>query len=378
MVIKISEEIQQKVIKDYLSGLYTTTVIAEKNQIKRRMIYSILKEKKIPTCKCNRLSESDKLKMCKYYLDDSSKTWEETAKVFNIDIRTLAYCFKQYEVEAHDRLLPLNEDFFKSLTEKDPIYLAGILGSDGHLAKYIYNVVLSLQLRDKSIIDYFKFITGSGHKIVEYEQFNPTTNKMSLMCRIAINRKNFYNCLVDHGITNAKSKDLRIPKTIPRKKLFYFLRGYSDGNGSFYISRGHSLVWRLVSPCYEFLEEIQILLEEECGIPKNKIKDHRPDSKCYSITYDGNIVVFKIVDYIYQCDPYPRMDRKFEKCQNFIKDYNIHMTEKAKRKIDKVNFDHDSEELNDRDTDEIFNKFKCDSNYNPLTTSFMDLLNENE
>jgi hypothetical protein len=105
---------------------------------------------------------------------------------------------------------------------------------------------------------------------------------------------------------------------IPRKSLIYtfpkwmkihplkhhFLRGYNDGDGSFFIpelpdGRKTEQVYFSMRGTPSFLTDARYILEQECDLEERE-KDIRISSGQGVLEYGGNGVISKIADYLYR------------------------------------------------------------------------------
>jgi hypothetical protein len=113
-------------------------------------------------------------------------------------------------------------------------------------------------------------------------------------------------------------EDLKRFNIVPRKSLIYifpewikdhplkhhFIRGYNDGDGSFYIpklaaGKKTEQIYFTMRGTLAFLTDVRSILEKECSL-KERAKDIRISSGHGCLEYGGNGVVSKIVDYLYK------------------------------------------------------------------------------
>ena len=117
-------------------------------------------------------------------------------------------------------------------------------------------------------------------------------------------------------IVPRKSLTLTFPewmKTHPLKH--HFIRGYNDGDGSFYIpelkdGRTVEQVYFSMRGTQIFLKVIRNILEQECDLGERNT-DIRISSDCGVLEYGGNGIISKITDYLYQ-DATIYLPRKLE------------------------------------------------------------------
>lgn len=106
-------------------------------------------------------------------------------------------------------------------------YAIGLLATDGNLSNDRRHFDFTSKDRQQLI----NFMKCLGIKVkIGYKKSAYTGEKTT---RIQFGDVNFYNFLLDIGITPAKSKTISQLK-IPQKYFFDFLRGHFDGDGCFY------------------------------------------------------------------------------------------------------------------------------------------------
>lgn len=106
-------------------------------------------------------------------------------------------------------------------------YAIGLLTTDGNLS----NDGRHFDFTSKDRQQLMNFMDCLGIKVkIGYKTSTYTGKKIT---RIQFGDINFYNFLLDIGITPAKSKTISQLK-IPKEHFFDFLRGHFDGDGCFY------------------------------------------------------------------------------------------------------------------------------------------------
>lgn len=107
----------------------------------------------------------------------------------------------------------------------DLAYAVGLIASDGCLSKDGRHITFTS--KDLQLVDIFISCLG-----LKYSKVGFTKSGSGTLCyRVQLSDINFYNWLLDLGITPKKSLTLG-PLKIPRRFFFDFLRGSFDGDGS--------------------------------------------------------------------------------------------------------------------------------------------------
>jgi Mor family transcriptional regulator len=306
---KISKDTELQICKDYQDLNISMGEIAEKYKCCTSSIDNIRNKYNIPN-RMLRLNKNAELQICNEY----SRNSLELAKKYNVNQKTILKVISENNISTKE--YDVNENFFDKLDNKESVYFAALISADGHLSKSNHCISLDLKSTDINILEKFKSALQSNHPIREFSRFDTRTNKTYSQCSLSINRRKLYEDLVKHGISNAKSLDLRIPvDSIPLQLVHYYFRGWSDGDAGWSIDKNNNLVYNLISSSYNYLLDLKTILEKECDLSDIKITDCRPKMNCFKLKYGGNVQTRKIFNYLYQGDLEPKLDRKY----NYVK-----------------------------------------------------------
>lgn len=147
-------------------------------------------------------------------------------------------------------------------------YAIGLIATDGNLSKDGRHI--NLTSKDRELIVTFKDCLGIENKIGRKTR---AKSKVKKYFQVQFGDRNFYEFLLNLGLTPAKSKTIASLK-IPNKYFIDFLRGCIDGDGSIRISyhpesQHPQLQIRLVSASEKFLswlrKKISLLLRTKGG-----------------------------------------------------------------------------------------------------------------
>lgn len=116
----------------------------------------------------------------------------------------------------------LNEEYFEKIDNSRKAYWYGFLWADGSM--YNKSFELTLNEKDKHLIEQFKNDIESSHPIKKHSKYNTF--------RFLINSKRFSYHLNNLNIINRKSYSPLLP-IIEDKYFFNFLMGLFDGDGCF-------------------------------------------------------------------------------------------------------------------------------------------------
>ena len=213
-----------------------------------------------------------------------------------------------------------DHDFFSKDSEES-FYAAGFIAADGGVSD---KGVLSIGLasKDRPQLEMIKRLLKAENPIGEYliknSKINPKWNDCKKV-EMKITSSKMCTDLKRFNVVPRKSLILKFPEWMKSHPLrHHFIRGYFDGDGSFYSSIKNDGA-RTVEQIYfglrgtdDFLSAVKDIFNKEIDLSDNsKKKQARLNSGIYSLEYGGNRVLEKIVDYLYK-DSTIYMDRKYK------------------------------------------------------------------
>jgi len=140
------------------------------------------------------------------------------------------------QVRKDRKFNSLNVDF-TNITDEKHSYILGYLAADGNIyrnklgmvvAEQDYDFILLLKqwFNESSDLKYSKISAGKYQGIRYYGQY-----------ALNVHSKILVDQLSEKGIVPNKTKILKPPRGIPSKLRRHWVRGYFDGDGSFYLSK---------------------------------------------------------------------------------------------------------------------------------------------
>lgn len=194
------------------------------------------------------------------------------------------------------RKYEIDTTYFEKIDTEDKAYFLGLLYADGNLATSEYSVSISLQEKDRQILEVFKEKMNYSNtlKLVSYKKKGYQDQYKLHFC----NRK-MYKDLVKLGCVPTKSLVLKFPSAeiVPNTLLNHFIRGYFDGDGCVFITPDKK-GGVIILGTEEFLIDMNSLLQRECGM-----KDRKPtktQSKAYEYECRSKPEVKLFAEYIYR------------------------------------------------------------------------------
>ena len=216
-------------------------------------------------------------------------------------------------------LYDVNHNFFKDENEKS-LYWAGFIAADGCVQqrKNSESYLLSLSLASKNHKHIEKFtndiqFNGPINKsMVKNSKRNPKWNDTE-KSKIKITSKEIFDDLSKYNIVPRKSLIYTFPEHLITHPLVnHFMRGYFDGDGSWYLQKNQLYFSLRGTP--EFLTIYRTILERECGL-QHRDKLIRVNSGIGILEYGGNGITDKIASFLYK-DASVYLDRKHKMISN--------------------------------------------------------------
>ena len=135
------------------------------------------------------------------------------------------------EIVNKQNLLRVREDLFQTIETEEDAYWLGFIYADGYISDG-GEFELSLKSTDSGHLHKFaKFINYTGN-IVDKQPVK-CKGKTYYRCRLAFRAKSLSQRFSDLGIVPRKSCILTYPKYLKEELHKHFIRGYTDGDGSF-------------------------------------------------------------------------------------------------------------------------------------------------
>lgn len=191
----------------------------------------------------------------------------------------------------------LDIDFFEKIDTFEKAYILGYFYADGYVNINDSYAELCLHQQDTSILNEIHKVIGG--KLRPYRQN---------MARLSFYSKKICEDLTKYGCHQNKTFTLLFPNIEP---VLYssFIRGYFDGDGSFYKSGKYGGVVSFAGNL-NFLEKLSDVLSESLNIQLRRIEPH---GKIGYLRYSKRSDLQKIHNYIYCNKSVFYLDRKFSK-----------------------------------------------------------------
>lgn len=224
-----------------------------------------------------------------------------------------------------------NKNYFDAIDTPEKAYWFGFLCADGCITRFYkgdalrsMSVELTLTGSDtehlQKYLDALEANVPIQHRTVRLK----STEKEYAADRVVVNNTYLCRSLIRHGCTPAKSQTLQFPSPsdVPREFISHFMRGYFDGDGTFFQKRyGQQLstVWALCGTG-AFLTEYARLLQEHGIHIASEPKPEGRGEKMYELRIHGRENIRHLFDFLYAGSTDAiRLSRKYEQvmCADF-------------------------------------------------------------
>lgn len=256
----------------------------------------------------------DETVLRKMYVHDEMDA-PEIALILHCSRHTVTNYLNEYKIPLRPQnVYNYDHSFFKSVTHESA-YALGCLMSDGCVCDNGESIYMDLTSVDRDWVELFRSLLKSDHPIVEVSQTrghhgSKPTYKFRIVSRELLND------LYTLGMTRAKSQNMKFPD-IPLEFVLDFMRGYHDGDGSFFVDMRNRLVSSVVGT-KEFLdswcEKLRLLGMEFDSAP---IRHGNKSCGMYIKVFTGSKAI-EFAKLIYSCENGPMMLRKYEIAKKFI------------------------------------------------------------
>lgn len=223
-----------------------------------------------------------------------------------------------------------DNEYFDIIDSCEKAYWLGFITADGYVVNNMngrnWELGIELSISDLDHLEKFKKSINSSREITirkRTHNFKDTrySDREYETCQVRIFSKHLVESLEQYGIVQNKTNCINFPETIPKQFVWDYIRGFYDGDGSFFeqsiITPYDKLhVYPRVSfTCkrLEFLKGLgQILNDNNIYYTISK------DDKCYVMFIRRQDSVTNFFDLIYQNSNCIKLDRKYNHYCSFF------------------------------------------------------------
>lgn len=307
---KIPIEEYSKIIDLYNSG-NSMGEISKLYEVSSTTIKGILERNNVkiePRFRKSQFSDED----IKYFLElyDKGLTLNEIAKMFGVTSSTIKYLFKKCGKKCrnagqYNRKYKLNESFFDSIDTEEKAYIVGLLYADGYNNTKAGAIEISLQARDRLILEKIKTLLETDIPLIYYKSTSPTHQDYY---KLIIHSRHISDQMVKLGMYRAKSLILDFPEWLDKEFYPSFLRGYFDRDG--WVATTKTDYASSIVGTKNFCESVKLILDT-LGIESKISYTHNKESATRNLIIYKRESTKKFLDYIYN-DATIYLQRKYD------------------------------------------------------------------
>lgn len=256
--------------------------------------------------------------MIRLYTIDRKNT-RVIGKELGVSDVTVQSYLKKVGITLSPQKYKFNENYFNEIDTPNKAYFLGFIYADGCVFPPKNSCAIKLTREDDYILEQFKQELGST-KPLTYTKSKPIVGTQYVgkaQSKIEINSKTMVADLQRLGVTQNKSLMLKFPE----KMMFMkdFIRGYFDGDGCIYNSQGRIMLNFVGSE--NFCKGLCEFLRASLDINVVAKQEKRGNSWYVYVLRIGDVL--KFCNYIYQDRNCIKLNRKFEKFENYLKEKKL-------------------------------------------------------
>ena len=195
----------------------------------------------------------------------------------------------------------LNENYFDEIDSPKKAYILGFLYADGYNSVSKRTITMSLEERDKDILEAIRTEIGSTRELeyLDYSNKHDFGYTYSNQYRLLLFSAHMSRTLESYGMVQNKSLVLSFPN-IREDLLRDFIRGYYDGDGSVYQGKRLTQFTLTITSTNDFCEALKEFVENKLNINCHiyDASNHNGITKVFNIS--GRIQITKFLDWLYQ------------------------------------------------------------------------------
>jgi len=196
-----------------------------------------------------------------------------------------------------------NDSYFNIIDSPDKAYFLGFLWADGNIHNSRHSIKLSLNIKDRVVLEKFKYYIEASNPIY--------TRLKNNCCTFTVFSKQMYIDLIDKGITPNKTYGTTIPNNIPNDMCSHFIRGLFDGDGGIYnrLRKNKYLDSKIdISNNESTINWLYDAVDINCGIKGTK--DKRKGVHCWRWSIYSRLNIINFANYIYKDSKDLYLERK--------------------------------------------------------------------
>lgn len=160
--------------------------------------------------------------------------------MYNFNHHSIAAVLDEYHVDRRDashcnRTYSVNDEYFDNIDTQNKAYFLGFLFADGNNCMQKSTIRISLQEKDRDILEKLRIDAGSNKPLCLKSSENKRNNGEGYDYKdqyaLDVCNKHWCERLSELGCVPNKSLVLKFPDYLSDEMLPHFIRGYFDGDG---------------------------------------------------------------------------------------------------------------------------------------------------
>ena len=240
----------------------------------------------------------------------------DVGKLFNVGHKVITKILEEKGVKRtaqKKRQYKINEHYFDTIDTQNKAYILGFLYADGCNFPKKGTVSMSLEERDKDILDRIRNEIDSEHPLefIDYSHKHDFGYTYQNQYRMLLFSSHMCKALELHGMVPNKSLVLTFPN-IREDLLPHFIRGYFDGDGSITQGQRDTNFILTITSTNSFCEKLKDIVKTNVGVNCHiyDASNHNGITKVFTTT--GRLQVKALLDWLYK-DANMYLERKYNR-----------------------------------------------------------------
>lgn len=212
-----------------------------------------------------------------------------------------------------------DETFFEEINTPEKAYWLGWLASDGCLNDSTASFAIALHPRDEEALVLLNNLIKSDRPIMKY-----VSTLGHPLSKLFFSGKKIYKDLLQHGMSQNKTKTVFLPPSLPSHLFKFYLRGYFEGDGNITIDK-EGAVTSICGQSERIFNEIKEMIFLQTGLTANlkrKVtynKGH--ESFIFILRFRGTRSSLGFLSWLYSERDDLVLKRKYESFLEILKNY---------------------------------------------------------
>lgn len=240
----------------------------------------------------------------------------DVGKLFNVGHKVITKILEERGIKrtaAKKRQYKINKNYFDNIDTQNKAYILGFLYADGCNFPKKGTVSMSLEERDKDVLERICNEINNEHPLefIDYSNKHDFGYTYKNQYRMLMFSSHMCKALESHGMTPNKSLTLSFPD-VREDLLSHFIRGYFDGDGSIAQGKRDTNFILTITSTNNFCEKLKDIIEKNVGINCHiyDASNHNGITKVFTTT--GRLQVKALLDWLYKdADMY--LERKYNR-----------------------------------------------------------------